>query len=85
MTDSKEEKKDSRIPYEPPRLLSLGGGIAYAQDTVCREGGLPYLTQCTNGGTAQAGACKSGGTPSARCWAGGQANYNCKTGTTVTP
>ena len=84
MTDSKEEKKDSRIPYEPPRLLSLGGGIAYAADTVCRSGGLPYLTQCTTGGTAQAGKCKSGGTASARCRSGGVANYQCKAGTKIT-
>ncbi len=85
MTDPKEEKKDSRIPYEPPRLFSLGGGIAYAVDTVCRQGGLPYLTQCTTGGTAQAGECKSGSTASARCRSGGQANYQCKTGTRITP
>lgn len=83
MTDAADENKKTRLPYEPPRLLSLGSGVAQAQDTVCRTGGLPYLTQCTPGGTAQAGECKSGGTASARCRAGGQANYQCKVGTII--
>lgn len=81
MTDSNE--RDARKPYEPPQLLSLGGGIAYGADTVCRTGGLPYLTQCTTGGTAQAGECKSGSTASARCRNGGVANYQCKAGAKI--
>ena len=84
MTDSQDRQKDSRAPYEPPRLFDLGGGVAYAQ-SVCNAGGTPGAVQCTPGGTASGGACKSGGTAQGTCRAGTRAIYRCKTGSTVTP
>jgi hypothetical protein len=82
MTESEKEDKESRIPYEPPKLFDIGGGIAYAQ-TVCRVGGSPGAVQCNSGGTASGGACKTGGTASGVCKAGTTALWTCKTGSKV--
>jgi len=82
MTGSGKDDKGPRIPYEPPRLFDLGGGIAYAQ-SICNPGGSPGAVSCTPGGAASGGQCKSGGTASGRCWAGTTALYTCKTGSKV--
>jgi len=79
MTDSGKDDKGSRIPYEPPKLFDIGGGIAYAQ-SVCKAGGSPGAVQCTSGGTASGGACKTGGTAAATCRSGTTATFGCKTG-----
>ena len=84
MTDSKEDKKEPRAPYEPPKLFNLGGGIAYAQ-SVCSTGGTPGAVQCSPGGTASGGSCKSGGQAAGTCRSGTTAIWTCKTGSKVTP
>lgn len=79
MTGSEKEDKGPRIPYEPPKLFDIGGGIAYAQ-TVCTVGGSPGAVQCRSGGTASGGACKTGGTAAATCSSGTTATFGCKKG-----
>ena len=79
MTDS---KKDTRTPYEPPKLFNLGDGLAYAQ-VVCTTGGLPGGVQCTPGGTANGGKCQVGYTAAGQCQSGTEAIYRCKTGTVI--
>lgn len=79
MTGSKKEDKDTRAPYEPPKLFDIGGGIAYAQ-SICSAGGSPGAVQCKSGGTASGGACKTGGTAAATCSSGTTATYGCKKG-----
>jgi len=79
MTNSQDRQKDSRAPYEPPRLFDLGGGVAYAQ-SVCATGGAPGDVQCNPGSTAGGGRCKSGTSAGATCKSGTSPLYNCKTG-----
>jgi hypothetical protein len=52
MPDSQDDNQDTRIPYEPPRLFDLGGGVAYAKGE----------DACTTGSVA-AGKCKQGCIP----------------------
>jgi len=81
MTDLKDENQKTRIPYEPPRLFDLGGGVAYAQAAVCNPGGSPTgqcksgsaaaTGRCSTGTVAGGGNCQDGGIPSLSCAAGG--------------
>ncbi len=81
MTDSKDNNQKTRIPYEPPRLFDLGGGVAYAAVTACSPGGSPAgqcrsgnaapTGKCQIGNIAGGGACREGGIPSDKCQTGG--------------
>ena len=84
MKDSKKENKESRTPYEPPRLLNLGGGVAYAQSS-CKEGGSPGIATCNTGSSATGSQCGSGGLAGASCSVGTAASGgSCKLGSTAT-
>jgi hypothetical protein len=84
MKNSKKGDKASRTPYEPPRLLNLGGGVAYAQGA-CSGGGSPSIATCTTGATATGAACKGGGAAGASCKVGAvAAGGSCKLGSTAT-
>lgn len=81
MTEEGEKNKNSRGPYEPPKLFDLGGGVAYAQ-SVCSSGGSPGAVQCNSGGLATGGACKTGTKAGGSCKAGATAASSCKAGST---
>ena len=79
MANPKNEDKKEKIPYEPPRLFDLGGGIAYAAEKCkaggspagqCKEGNLATADQCRSGGIAGKKDCKDGGAPQKKCKAG---------------
>ena len=56
MKNSKKKDKEPRTPYEPPKLLNLGGGVAYAQEGACKAGGSPGVVgSCRNGAVAPGG------------------------------
>ena len=69
MTDEKNDNKGKKLPYEPPRLFDLGGGIAHAA-AACQSGGSASLA-CKSGNNATGGACGDGGIPSLLCKVGG--------------
>ena len=92
MTGSGKEDKDTRLPYESPKLFDLGGGVAHAATLDCKPGGSPAGTMCKAGGAATTtqcnpggaagGVCTSGSTAAGgRCKSGGAAAATCKTGT----
>lgn len=84
MKNSKKGDKELQTPYEPPRLLNLGGGVAYAQGA-CKAGGSPGTSTCTNGTTATGGKCGVGGAAGGQCKAGAAAaGGSCKPGSTAT-
>jgi hypothetical protein len=84
MKNSNKDDKGSRTPYEPPRLLDLGGRLAYAQ-AACKAGGSPGMSTCTNGTTAMGGKCGVGGAAAGQCGAGAAAaGGSCKAGSTAT-
>lgn len=57
--DKKDKEKKNKIPYEPPRLFSLGVGTAYA-GAPCQQGGTPG-NFCKAGGLASGGSgCTEG-------------------------
>lgn len=68
-----------KLPYEPPKILDLGGGVAYAaaacragsvaQSVACRAGGSPQKT-CQAGSVAYGGFCKAGSVAGAKCMPG---------------
>lgn len=91
MPNSKKDNPDTRIPYEPPRLFDLGGGVAYAQET-CEPGGSPGGAICEPGSSASGsfcesgiiagGKCEQGGTAAGdKCESGGAAGGKCDVGT----
>ncbi len=81
MTDSNNEDKKEKIPYERPRLFDLGGGVAYAQ-AKCKAGGSP-AGQCKGGNMATGGECKAGGIAGEKdCKDGGIPQKKCKAGGT---
>ncbi len=63
------EKSKFKLPYEPPKILDLGGGVAYAGARHCKAGNVPSA-QCKAGGAAAAKQCKAGGSPQKQCKAG---------------
>ena len=82
MTSSKNGDKKEKIPYEPPRLFNLGGGVAYAAGP-CKEGGSP-AGQCKDGSMATSQECKSGGVAGKKdCKQGGIPQKKCKAGGTA--
>ena len=84
MKNSKKEGNKSRTPYEPPRLLNLGSGVAHAQGA-CQAGGSPTIATCTPGSSATSAACKTGTLAGATCGTGGvAAGGSCKSGSTAT-
>ncbi|MBN1832481.1 MAG: hypothetical protein JW896_10245 [Deltaproteobacteria bacterium] len=84
MKNSKKENKESRTPYEPPRLLNLGGGMAYAQ-AACKTGGSPGTSSCRDGATATSASCVDGGAAGGTCDVGVAAvGGSCKAGNTAT-
>ncbi len=72
-----------KIPYEPPEILSLGEGIAYAgggRPGRCRTGGAPVLETCRAGGTPRL-LCRTGGVAAGRnCRTGSIAGRQCRSG-----
>ena len=83
MTNSKKKSEKSRKAYEPPKLLDLGGGVAYAQGA-CKAGGSPSISTCTNGTTATGASCGTGGAAGASCKPGAAAaGGSCKPGSTA--
>jgi hypothetical protein len=82
MTNSKNGDKKEKIPYEPPRLFNLGGGVAYAA-VECKTGGSP-AGQCKDGTMATSGRCKPGGVAGGNedCKTGGIPEKKCKQGAT---
>jgi len=78
MTNSENGDKKEKIPYEPPRLFNLGGGVAYAAEK-CEAGGSP-VSQCNDGSMATSQQCKEGGVAGSNCHNGGAPQGNCVTG-----
>jgi len=74
------EKSKFKMPYEPPKILDLGGDVAYAAKH-CKAGSVP-------GGKCQAGSvagavkqCQAGGSPQKKCQAGSVAyGDSCRAG-----
>ena len=82
MADDKKKERDGKLPYEPPRLMDLVGGVAHAQQSDCRQGSNPN-TSCNPGGTAVVGQCRAGSIASAQhCKDGGAPGKRCQAGTT---
>lgn len=68
-----------KLSYEPPKILDLGGGVAYAGKH-CRTGSVPG-GQCQAGGAAASAKCQAGGSPQKKCQAGSVAYGGfCKSG-----
>ena len=79
MANSKDEDK-KKMPYEPPRLFDLGGGVAYAAEECkvggspagnCKDGSMATSDECKSGGIAGKKDCKAGSMPQKKCKAGG--------------
>ena len=80
MTDPKDNDKKEKIPWEPPRLFDLGGGVAHAASNCsaggsptgkCKTGTLATGSQCKAGGIAGQAKCSAGNVPAGKCKAGG--------------
>jgi hypothetical protein len=69
MTDAEDKEKKTKMPYEPPRLFSLGGGTAHAAEQ-CQPGGSPLGGKCQNGAVAIGGNCQSGTIAGNQCKVG---------------
>ncbi|MCE5283451.1 MAG: hypothetical protein LLG93_15275 [Deltaproteobacteria bacterium] len=81
-----------KLPYEPPTIIDLSGGKAYAQTTAsasCSKGnsykptpssqcstGGSPAQQCVSGSTALGGNCQNGSVASAQCLTGSSAQTN---------
>ncbi len=91
--DRREEGGSQGRPYEPPMIVSLGEGIAYAgggRPRRCRAGGAPLLQRCRAGGTprndcrtggvAAGENCRTGSIAGDRCRTGGSAGEGCRPG-----
>lgn len=72
MTSPKGDDQKTRIPYEPPRLFDLGGGVAHAAKRHCKPGGSP-VGHCQTGGAAAGGKCQAGTVAGRKCQTGGAA------------
>lgn len=81
-----EDKASGKVPYEPPRLIDLTGGVAHAQETAgldCRSGSVA-AGQCMNGQVANQNQCKSGSAAQKeQCQAGGSPGKHCMSGSTA--
>ena len=68
-----------KLPYEPPKILDLGGGVAYAA-ALCHAGSVAQTAKCQAGGSphkkCQTAKCQAGGSPQKECHAGSVA-YGC--------
>ena len=74
------EDSKPKEPYEPPEILDLGSGVAYAKGKKCKSGGAAGSAECQSGGspskrcqaggTAYGGECKNGSVASGKCKAG---------------
>jgi len=80
MTNSKNGDKKEKIPYEPPRLFNLGGGVAHAA-VQCNPGGSP-AGLCKDGSMATSQQCLEGGVAGSNCHQGGVPQNNCVAGGT---
>ncbi|MEA3417685.1 MAG: hypothetical protein U9R02_16330 [Thermodesulfobacteriota bacterium] len=67
-----------KFPYEPPKILDLGGGVAYAAQHCmpgsvsggqCKAGGSPQK-KCQAGSVAYGGFCTAGSVAGAKCTSG---------------
>ncbi len=90
----------SKLPYEPPLIVNLSGGEAFAQDfsasgKLCKAGSLADAAQCQSGGspqfscspgaTASGDKCTSGSVAGAQCFSGSVAEANkCNPGAVAT-
>jgi len=84
MTTKGDKDRNTKMPYEPPRLFDLGGvDVAYAQAD-CRPGGSPVAGQCKDGSMAPTEKCRSGGNAGTECRLGtAAAGYKCRSGQTA--
>jgi len=82
MTGSKDGNQKTRIPYEPPTLFDLGGGVAYAKGE-CKNGGAPKGLVCKTGGSPGGSECKDGSSAGSDCKSGQMAGSECKMGFTA--
>lgn len=84
------EGEKRKIPYEPPRIIDLVTGTAYAQQTMdtsagtnCRIGSVAS-SYCSNGSVAGAGKCTNGSAAgSSHCTNGGSPGAHCMHGSTA--
>ena len=72
MSDSRDDDKEVRIPYESPKLFDLGGGVAHAA-APCMPGGSPAGQHCSVGTSATGDKCEAGGTAGSKCQHGAMA------------
>ncbi|MGA3206867.1 MAG: hypothetical protein ABSE05_03480 [Syntrophales bacterium] len=57
-------KSKFKLPYEPPQILDLGAGVAYAQPAAaCSSGGSPGNNNCAAGSHAANAQCRNGAIP----------------------
>ena len=77
-------KSKFKLPYEPPQILDLGGGVAHAQGpSQCQAGGSPQQ-QCNSGATASGGQCQAGSVASSNCNTGSApTSSKCNAGSTA--
>ena len=73
MASTKDKEKRTKMPYEPPQLFSLGGGVAHAAEN-CIPGGSPTVGACQSGSGAFASHCLSGGAAGGKCELGNAAS-----------
>jgi hypothetical protein len=78
MTDPKDKDQKTKIPYEPPRLFDLGGGVAYA-GAPCSPGGSP-AGKCQAGTAVGTNDCTLGTAAGSTCKKGDSAVGSCKAG-----
>jgi hypothetical protein len=67
--DSDKKDKQDRMPYEPPALFDLGGGVAHAAGE-CLPGGSPSGGLCAEGSALDVAKCGSGGLAGSQCQSG---------------
>ena len=69
-------KSKFKLPYEPPQILDLGGGVAYAQQGKQCAAGVYPQQQCQTGATASGGQCNAGSVASTTCNTGSSPSSN---------
>ena len=72
MAGEEKKEKSGKVPYEPPKLFSLGGSTAYAA-APCNPGGSPAGGNCKSGSTATSAQCMVGNAAGGKCQSGSAA------------
>src|SRR3990172_4911405 len=75
-----------KLPYEPPLIIDLSGGQAFADSPKCKNGASAEQQHCQTGGspgqkcqsgaTAFGGKCQSGSVASDKCQSGSSPQSN---------